>query len=363
MKLSVSFFAFASVWHSVHGQDQSTILRGRGAEVEAAVEDEGASFGNIVNLVYANGQSPPSPPPPTPTSPTPPQSPTTITVEAESYLWMQGVQTEDTSNVGGGKNVGYIDTGDWMAYPEVTIPSTGAYRVEYRVACTSSGGSLQLEKAGGTQVYGMPSIQNTGGWQNWQTISHTVNLNAGPIAFGILAKSGGWNINWFCITMSKPTTVAPYWFGPIHLINKIPKTKECIFMDKPVNYFGPGNRQGLLYENQQVDIGPFSGCYTLDIQENTFGACSYIGAPGHKCWYDNGCVDNFCFNFNVDGNCKVKQNVWPYPAPSNKYSYSPAPDGTTRYLINGVIKNGVCELTVQLLQNPGPITPGCRNAL
>jgi len=44
MKLSVSFFAFASVWHSVHGQEQSTFLRGRGAEVEAAVEDEGAFF-------------------------------------------------------------------------------------------------------------------------------------------------------------------------------------------------------------------------------------------------------------------------------------------------------------------------------
>ena len=63
---------------------------------------------------------------------------------------MQGVQTEDTSDVGVGKNVGYIDTFDWMSYPEVTIPSTGAYRVEYRVASGSRGGSLQLEKSGGT---------------------------------------------------------------------------------------------------------------------------------------------------------------------------------------------------------------------
>ena len=148
---------------------------------------------------------------PTPICPSPATSPTTITVEAECYLWMQGVQTEDTSDVGGGKNVGYIDTGDWMSYPEVTIPSTGAYRVEYRVACGSSGGgSLQLEKAGGTQVFGTVSIQNTGGWQNWQTVSHTVNLDAGPIAFGIKAIGGGWNINWFRIAMtSLPTTTEP----------------------------------------------------------------------------------------------------------------------------------------------------------
>ena len=57
---------------------------------------------------------------------------------------MQGVQTEVTSNAGGGKNVGYIDTGDWMSYPAVTIPSTGVYQVEYRVARGFSGsGNLQ----------------------------------------------------------------------------------------------------------------------------------------------------------------------------------------------------------------------------
>jgi hypothetical protein len=65
---------------------------------------------------------------------------------------MQGVQTEDTSDVNGSKNVGHVDTGDWMSYQEVTIPSAGAYRVEYRVASGCSGGSLRLEKAGGCMV-------------------------------------------------------------------------------------------------------------------------------------------------------------------------------------------------------------------
>jgi endoglucanase len=113
---------------------------------------------------------------------------------------MKGVQNENTSDVGGGKSVGYIDTGDWMSYPEVTIPSTGLYRVEYRVASQSGGGSLQLEKAGGSPVYGRLSIPATGGWQTWVTVSHTVNLNAGPNVFGILATGGGWNFNWFRIT-------------------------------------------------------------------------------------------------------------------------------------------------------------------
>ncbi len=104
----------------------------------------GQEFFNCAEIAILPG-GPPSPPPPTPTVPTPPPtSPTTentIQIQAENYLYMQGVQIEDTSDVNGGKNVGYIDTGDWMSYPEVTIPRTGTYRVEYRVACAGSGGS------------------------------------------------------------------------------------------------------------------------------------------------------------------------------------------------------------------------------
>ena len=116
-----------------------------------------------------------------PTNPpiNPPASATTITVQAESYLNMQGVKIEDTTDEGSGKNVGYIDSGDWMSYPEVTIPSTGVYTVEYQVSKNSQGGCLQLEKAGGTLVYGSLSFAATGDWQRWVTVSHTVNLEAG----------------------------------------------------------------------------------------------------------------------------------------------------------------------------------------
>ena len=111
---------------------------------------------------------------------------------------MFGVVPENTSDMGGGRNVGHIDTGDWMSYPGVAIPTTGAYRVEYRVA--GFGGNLQFERAGGTPVYGQIGIPWTGGWQNWQTVSHTVNLSAGTQYFGIKAERGGWNLNWFRIT-------------------------------------------------------------------------------------------------------------------------------------------------------------------
>ncbi len=125
------------------------------------------------------------------------------TIQGESYLVMQGVQTENTRDAGGGLNVGYIDAGDWMSYPAVTIPSTGVYTVEYRVASQNGGGSLQLEEAGGAPLYGTISIPATGGWQTWSTIKHSVNLSAGSHKFGIKATGGGWNLNWFRITKTQ----------------------------------------------------------------------------------------------------------------------------------------------------------------
>ncbi len=98
--------------------------------------------------------------------------------------------------MGGGQNIGNINTGNWMSYPAMTIPTMGTHMVSHRPGW---GRSLQLERAGGTPVYGMLSIPLMGGWQAWMTVSHTVTLSAGSLPLGIKATSG-WNINWFTIT-------------------------------------------------------------------------------------------------------------------------------------------------------------------
>ncbi|HTF96446.1 MAG TPA: carbohydrate-binding protein [Cellvibrio sp.] len=124
------------------------------------------------------------------------------TLQAEDFSQQQGTQTENTSDTGGGKNVGYIDAGDWLSYAgtPVNIPSSGSYVIEYRVASQNGGGSLTFEEAGGSPAYGMLAIPSTGGWQNWTTVKHTVNLSAGSHKFGIKANAGGWNINWIRIS-------------------------------------------------------------------------------------------------------------------------------------------------------------------
>lgn len=127
------------------------------------------------------------------------------TIQAENYSAMAGVQTEATSDSGGGLNVGWIDTNDWMAYNSINIPTTGTYTVEYRVA-SAGGGRLSLDVNGGTTVLGAVNVPATGGWQNWQTISHPVSINAGTYNFGIFAATGGFNLNWWRI--SRPASGA-----------------------------------------------------------------------------------------------------------------------------------------------------------
>jgi len=123
-------------------------------------------------------------------------------IQAENYSSMSGVQTEATTDTGGGLNVGYADTGDWMAYFNVNFPTSGNYVIEYRVASAVSGARISSDLSAGTIQLGAVNIPNTGGWQNWQTVSQTVNVNAGTYNFGIYIQNTGVNINWFRITKS-----------------------------------------------------------------------------------------------------------------------------------------------------------------
>ncbi|MGE8341681.1 MAG: glycosyl hydrolase family 18 protein [Flavobacterium sp.] len=130
---------------------------------------------------------------------------TGTTIQAENYNTMSGVQTEATTDTGGGLNVGYCDTGDWMAYYNINFPTSGSYQIEYRVASAVTGGRLSSDLNAGTIQLGAINVPNTGGWQNWQTITQTVNVNAGTYNFGIYVQNTGFNINWFRITKSGST--------------------------------------------------------------------------------------------------------------------------------------------------------------
>ncbi|MFL5740695.1 MAG: carbohydrate-binding protein [Flavisolibacter sp.] len=124
-------------------------------------------------------------------------STTALHVEAENWAAMSGVQTETTSDIGGGKNVGGQDLNDWIDY-SLNIPSAGTYNMNFRVATMVAGAQFQVKKSDGT-VLATVGVPSTGAYQNWQTISSPVTLAAGQqtLRIATVASPGGWNLNWF----------------------------------------------------------------------------------------------------------------------------------------------------------------------
>ena len=129
-------------------------------------------------------------------------------IQAENYGSMAGIQTETTTDTDGGLDVGYIDTGDWMAYNNVNFPASGTYLIEYRVASLSGGGQLSADLNAGSTILGTLNVPSTGGWQNWTTISHTVSVTAGTYNLGVYAQAGGWNLNWIRISQVSAAAAA-----------------------------------------------------------------------------------------------------------------------------------------------------------
>lgn len=130
------------------------------------------------------------------------------TIEAESYSAMLGIQTETTTDTGGGLNVGYIDAGDYMDYA-VNVATAGSYTVGFRVASAVGGGQLELRNSAGTTL-GSVAVATTGGWQVWTTVNATVNLAAGAQTLRVYAPTASSNLNWlsFSSAGNTPPTVS-----------------------------------------------------------------------------------------------------------------------------------------------------------
>jgi beta-glucosidase len=124
------------------------------------------------------------------------------TIEAEQFSAMYGIQTETSTDSGGGTgggiNIGYTDVGDWLEY-SIDVQTAGTYTIEYRIA--SWGGSNGFKTLiNGSQI-DQQLAPDTGGWQNWTTITATVNLQAGSQTLRINAIGSAWNMNWIRLTL------------------------------------------------------------------------------------------------------------------------------------------------------------------
>lgn len=99
------------------------------------------------------------------------------TVQAEQYGQASGVTPFTKDGAAGGQTLGYIDPGDWAAYPDLDL--TGVTALTARVVSGGPGGTLEV-RTGSPQgtVLGSVAVPNTGGWSSFADV--TAPLSAVP---------------------------------------------------------------------------------------------------------------------------------------------------------------------------------------
>jgi len=123
-------------------------------------------------------------------------------IEGESFDSQSGVQTEATTDTGGGQDVGFIAPGDSIGYTNVDFGTPTAATVTTRLASAANSGTIQyrLDSVTGPIIASTP-VSGTGGWQNWVSVTSTLSgaATGRHSVFITFTGPGGdfVNINWF----------------------------------------------------------------------------------------------------------------------------------------------------------------------
>jgi hypothetical protein len=123
---------------------------------------------------------------------------TSVNGTADSYR-PDGVDLEactDTGAAGCGDDLGWTATGQWFKYT-VNVATAGTYTVSLRVASPNGvTDGLHIANSAGASLSGAVSVPDTGGWQDWATVTASVTLPAGQQTLTVDQDNGGWNLRY-----------------------------------------------------------------------------------------------------------------------------------------------------------------------
>lgn len=132
-----------------------------------------------------------------PVQPELPSLPVPGKIEAEAFAAKSsGLNTEDTQDTGGGKNVGWTSGGAWLDYT-VRVNEPGTYKAAFRYAGNGGATGIKVKTEDGATA-GTLNVGSTGGWQNWQTaeVENIVLSKAGLQKLRLEFIAGDINFNW-----------------------------------------------------------------------------------------------------------------------------------------------------------------------
>jgi len=230
------------------------------------------------------------------------------------------VDIEDSSDSGGGHDVGWVAAGEWLKYT-VNVSAAGSYDIDVRVASAGIGGTFHIE-ANGTDITGQVTVPNTGSWQKWTTVRKAaVSLNAGQQVWRLVMDSNGattsavGNFNYIRVT---PRTIGTPYGGTAAAL---PGTIQAENFDE--------GGAGVAYVD--TTAGNSGGKYRatdVDIESSADAGGGYDVA-----WVSAGERLNYSVNVATAGTYDIDVRV-----------ASPAAGGTFHIEVNGVDKTG--RLTV-----------------
>ena len=125
-------------------------------------------------------------------------------IQAEGYYNMYGVETEVTSDNGGGLNIGYTNPGDYVDYL-VNVEADYEYNIKLRVAAESNSGRVAfytVSNQGEESRISEILLPVTNGWQNWVNVTSSIQLPKGNYTLRMRIINGDFNMNW--IELSYP---------------------------------------------------------------------------------------------------------------------------------------------------------------
>jgi hypothetical protein len=142
---------------------------------------------------------------------------TSVNGSANSYR-SDGVDLEDTADsldttaAGGAYDVGWTTSGQWFNYT-VDVATAGTYGVSFRVASPYGiTDALHVDNSAGTNLSGAIGVPDTGGYQDWTTVTASITLPAGVQTLTVDQDNNGWNLHYlqFTAASGSGSTEGPY---------------------------------------------------------------------------------------------------------------------------------------------------------
>lgn len=129
-------------------------------------------------------------------------------IEAENYTGQYGTRLETTSDTDGGQNLAYISNNDWIRFDNLSLGDNAL--LNFRVARNSGTDASHIEVRQGSTtgpLLAQIDVPETGGWQNWETISIQAAPVVGPqdiylvfVETSTTNNGSLFNLNWWSKT-------------------------------------------------------------------------------------------------------------------------------------------------------------------